>query len=304
MRMWSCVSIRAPALALLLSLAGGCATPWRPHGVALDGERVRLAVLPAQCSVPISKLADIQTVTNDVTASKSETSEQITRSIQVACDHVTTSIRAGLTNTYFFAVVPPQEVADAIATLAPTQSVIRLQTSQAIALGRTLHAPCLLTTEIAGYGRIKRSWMYLLVGSAAVEGIAQGVAAALVVDSVWVGVGLAAEEFLQEAVTWGGGVWLFDRIYTPVILESRLWSAADGTVLWKATTFVSIDRKALKQLPREERARKEVRLRVTADRAVRDMLHDLNKQAFKNVRDLRQPSPDVMATLPELTPSP
>jgi hypothetical protein len=50
-----------------------------------------------------------------------------------------------------------------------------------------------------------------------------------------------------------------------------LISAKDGEDVWSHTTFDSIDRKALKKLPEEERKKKEVQLRVTSEKVVRDL---------------------------------
>lgn len=127
---------------------------------------------------------------------------------------------------------------------------------QVLQLATALDADATLFVTVSGYGKIQRKWFYLLVGSGIVEGVAQGVAVGLVVDNPWVAVAVAAEEVLQETLTWGGGIYLFNRIYTPVILESELMSTADGETIWSDTAFSRVNRDGLKKLPEADRKKR------------------------------------------------
>ena len=85
------------------------------------------------------------------------------------------------------------------------------------------------------------------------------------------------EEIGQEILTWGGGAHLFNEHYSPVILEGRLDSSADGKTLWSDTALASIDKDALKKLPEDQQKKKEVQLKVTSEKAERDLVGALEK---------------------------
>ena len=203
--------------------------------------------------------------------------------MQRAVNEIRCDIEKGLCDSYFFEVIPDDRVSQALGTASLQPCDASLSTNQAIAIGRATGAKTILVTRLSGYGKIKKKWLVLLVGSGLMEGAVQGGVAAYAVGNVWVAVGVAAEEVLQETVTWGGGVWLFNRIYTPVILETELLSTTDGQVIWTDTSMAHINRKALKKLTQEDREKKDIRLQKAAEATVDDMLKSLNKKAFHNV---------------------
>ncbi|MBI3553626.1 MAG: hypothetical protein HY077_14105 [Elusimicrobia bacterium] len=213
---------------LLLALLSGCAT-WEKHGLDLTTEpRLRLAVLPARCSV---KVSDPERVEREITA----------------------MLESKLRKYPWFEVV-----------------------------ASTMDAQAVLAVEVGGYGKIKKKWLVWLIGAGLIEGTAQGVAVAQVAGP-WAAVGIAAEEIVQEALTWGGGAFLFNRIFTPVILDGKLTSVRDGKKAWSDTAFARINRKALKKLPAEQRKDKAVRLRLTAEKAAEELIENLAKAARRNI---------------------
>jgi hypothetical protein len=268
---------------LLLSclVLSGCAT-WSQHGVDVRSQSVRIAVLPVVNAVQIRNLGDIRTLPKDRTSATNE-GELVAEEMRRVTTEIGAGIQDGLLRTNRFVVIPAAEVSAALASLA-IQPSGRLTTNDVRRLAQQLHADVLLSTQVSGYGKIKRKWFLFLIGSGIVEGVVQGAIVYAAVGSEWAGVAIAAEEILQETLTWGGGVYLFDRIFTPVILESELASAADGTIIWNDTAFARINRAGLKKLSESERGKKEVRLRLTAEVAVADLLTDLNKSAAKNAR--------------------
>lgn len=233
-------------------------------------------------AVPIKRLSDIQTVPTDHTVSTND-QKLIQRAMFDAMDRIERRIDCGLDRSYFFKTVPHEEVANTAQRLGIPLDEHPIPLSQLTMLGHSLDADAILIVTLSGYGKLKRKWLYWLIGSGVVEGVVQGVAAAAVVDNVWVAVGVAGEEILQEFLTWGGGAYFFNRIFTPVIIEAELVSTADGKTIWKHTAFARMHRKALKELPEAERGKKEIRLELTAERAIDDLLEDLDKKAFKNI---------------------
>lgn len=263
-------------------LSSGCAT-WSQHGVVLDSRKARIAVLPVQNAIMITRLRDIETVSASAAASTND-GQIIQVEMRNVAERIGTRIEAGLDRSYFFQPIPRDRVSGATQALDIALGGEPLSADQLKKLGHSLEADAVLIVTVSGYGKIKRKWFYWLVGSGLAEGIVQGVAAAAVVDNAWVAVGVAAEEILQEALTWGGGTYLFNRIFTPVIIEAELVSTSDSKTIWSHTALARMNRKALKKLPKSERDKKEVRLRLTAELAVDDLLENLDKKAFKNMK--------------------
>ena len=279
-----CSAAAQVLIVLSLFLAGtGCAT-WAKHGVVLDSKKVRIAVMPVQNTLRIKRLKDIQTVPASAHNSLTNEAVLVSRQMHQATEEIGRYLATNLDRSYFFQVVPPEEVQQALETFGADPAKGTLTTNQIMAIGPRLDAQMILVVKLSGYGRIKKKWMFYLIGSGVVEGTVQGIAAAVVTSSTWAGIGLAAEEILQETLTWGGGTFLFNRIFTPVILDAELASTADGRIIWTDTTFARINSKGLKQLPEAERKMKEIRLRLTADAAAHELVVNLNKKAIQNIQ--------------------
>lgn len=140
----------------------------------------------------------------------------------------------------------------------------------------TQTADAILEPNVAGYGKLKRRWLFWLIGSGVVEGAAEGALLAPVAGP-WAAVGVAAEEAAQETVEWGGGAFAFNRIFTPVIIEARLRSGKDGAEIWTKSVLASRDRKALKAYSQEQRKDRTLRLMLTARKAARELAERLAK---------------------------
>ena len=205
------------------------------------------------------------------------------RSIQSVTEEMTRSLEERLKATEYFDVVPSQEVQQALESLSLRPATTPLTSDQVKTLGKTLHVQAVMITTLSGYGRIKPRWQAYLIGSGVVEGITEGVITARVVHNTWVAVGVGVQEILQEVLTWGGGVFLFDKFFTPVILESEVVSTIDGKPIWQKTAFARINRQGLKAFPKEERGKKELRLRVTAEKAEDELVKSLQKALIKNI---------------------
>lgn len=203
----------------------------------------------------------------------------------MATESITRELENGLRTSYFFEVVDASETRTALEGIGLVSSTAPWTKEQSQAVGKSLHAPLVLAVQLSGYGKIKRKWLFYLIGTGFVEGVVQGVAVGVAAGgNAWVAAGIATEEVLQEALTWGGGAWLFGRIFTPVILEGKLISVADGKTVWHGMAFARRDRKRLKRFSKEERTRKELRLRLTSEKAVAELVRSLKKKAWKNIQ--------------------
>lgn len=262
----------------------GCAT-WSKHGITpRRPEKIRVAVLPVRVAVSIKHLKDIRSVPKSEKPALDE-KDLIQEEIRRAADAVTGDIEAKLNASYFFEVVPDSEVRKALETAGLAASTAAVTAAQAEEIGKAVGAQALLVTQLSGYGAIKKRWLFYLIGSGLAEGLAQGAVLAVAVSSPWVAVGVGAEEAAQETVEWGGGAYLFGKMFSPVILEGQLMSVEDGRVIWSGTELASSNRKAFKALPKDDRVKRELRLRLTAQKAAADFVKSIDKKAWANLKD-------------------
>jgi hypothetical protein len=264
-------------------ISSACAT-WSEHGVVLDSREIRIAVLPVENAVPIKTLDDIQTVPADLKMSAND-GQMVKRAMDDIVRRIESRVETGIDRSNLFQTVPHGKISNTSQILGISLDERPIPINQLTTFGKAVDADAVFIVTLSGYGKIKKKWLYWLIGSGVVEGVVQGVAAASVVDSGWVAFGVAGEEILQEILTWGGGTYLFNRIFTPVIIEGELISCTDGKTIWSHTAFARMHRKALKKLPEAERDRKEVRLELTAEKAIDDLLEDLNKKASRNIKN-------------------
>lgn len=113
--------------------------------------------------------------------------------------------------------------------------------------------------------------------------MSRGVVVAKAVDSTWLGAAVALEEIAQEILVWGGEPYLFDSAYAPVTLEAQLVSTADAKIIWENTVFVSVDKKSIEALPEEDRKKKEIQLRLTSEKAIKELSENLEDVAKRNL---------------------
>ncbi len=273
---------RCSGVMFISFLLAGCVT-WAGHGVtSYPHQKLRIAVLPVQSEVEIKTLKEIETVPESAKEIPDE-GERIRQQMQKVTEDMTRSIETRLNASPYFEVVPHEQVAEALAAQALWPANTPLTAEQIKSLGMTLNARAVLVIRLSGYGRLKRRWVVYLIGTGVVEGVVEGAVVGGATKNIWVGLAVAVEEIGQEILTWGGGSYLFNMYYAPVTIEAQLISTIDGKKVWSHTTFDSIDRKALKKLPEEERKKKEIQLKVTAEKAEKDLVENLEKAAKKNL---------------------
>lgn len=253
-----CLRMLASASVICVT-ATGCAT-W--HGPTLaSGEKLQIAVRPVESDVNIRGLGDIYSLSDNERAAATNRAlvlAEMTRNT----DYLTWYFHRRLGTSPYFAVVP---------------------------FGATNEVQAILVSRIGGYGRIKKRWLVYLIGSGVIEAVVQGVVAAQAVNNTWVGAAVVAEEIAQEVIIWGGGTYVFNRVYSPVILETELVRVSDGKTMWSHTSFIPANKKGLENYPTAERMRKEVRLRVTAEKAVAETVNQLNNTARRHVAKPNEP---------------
>ncbi len=203
--------------------------------------------------------------------------------MQKITENMTRSLEVRLKVSPYFEVIPHEQAAEVLAARGVQPPNAPLTAEQINSLGTALNVRAVLVIRLSGYGRLKRRWVVYLIGTGVVEGVVEGAVVGGAAKNVWVGLAVGLEEIGQEILTWGGGAFLFNMYYAPVTVEGELISTMDGKQVWSHTTFDNIDRKALKKLPKEEQKKKEVQLRVTAEKTEQDLVENLEKAARKNL---------------------
>jgi hypothetical protein len=270
---------------IVVFLLAGCA-PWSSHGVtAYQDREYRIAVLPVRSDIEITSLKGIESIPETSQPVPNEQGRIKERMQEVTAD-ITRYLETRLNKGPYFDVMPHERVAEALQAEGAAQEKSSLNSRQIQDLGKALSIQAVLTVRLSGYGRLKKRWVAYLIGTGVIEGVVEGVIAGGALRNQWIGLAVAAEEIGQEILTWGGGSYLFNMYYAPVTLEGELISTDDGKQVWSDTAFDSIDRKALKKLPEEEQKKKEVQLRVTAEKAEKDLADSLEKAAKKNLGKL------------------
>ncbi len=273
---------RFTGVMVLSFILSGCAT-WAGHGITTyPHEKLRIAVLPVINEVEITKIKDIETVPEPEKEISNE-KVRIKQQMEKVTEDMIRSIETRLNASPYFEVVPHEQVAEALTTKVAQPVNAPLTAEQIKSIGMALNAHALLIIRLSGYGHLKRRWVVYLIGTGVVEGVVEGAVVGGATANPWVGTAVALEEIGQEVLTWGGGAYLFNMYYAPITIESELISTVDGKHVWSHTTFDSIDRKALKKLSEEEKKKKEVQLKVTAEKAEKDLVENLEKTAKKHL---------------------
>jgi len=265
--------VRLAACSAVMALAvTGCAT-WRRHGVAASEQgRYRIVVLPIWTTLPEEKSA----TTDHEPAAGPVKEGSGAGDLRAVIAHLDDYLEQALAQSTHVLVVPYTPPEGMVFPAEPTVTDLAH-------LNLPPYVQSVLVVRLSGYGKLKRKWIAFLIGTGVVEGVVQGVVVAEAASNPWLGGAVALEEIGQEVLVWGGGSYLFDRAYAPVTLEAELISVADGSVVWDDTVFVSIDKDAIKKLPEEERQNRDIQLRLTAEKAVRELSADLEKAAVRNL---------------------
>ncbi|MBI3553627.1 MAG: hypothetical protein HY077_14110 [Elusimicrobia bacterium] len=240
--------LRRLSLLLLLAPLCACAT-WGKHGVDLKtAPRLRIALLPIRCS---AKMKDPVRVAGELAAALSDD-------------------------------LRDRPEFDLVATVL-TASTSPLTAAELQALGKQFGAQALLEVDVGGYGKIKTTTLLAHLGPSALKGTVEG---ALVVGPAGpiAGALVLTYSILEGAVLWTSGTFLFNRIYTPVILDGRLYSAVDGRKIWSDAAMALINSEALKQLPTDKQHDKEARLSLAAEKAAAKLVSELTEETRRNLR--------------------
>jgi hypothetical protein len=276
----------ATIILLLTLLCPLCRGDWKEHGIIFSPQaKIRIAVLPVRADVKIKKLKSIRDMNEyEIGALEADPKTEavlVSSEISRAAGEITAYAESRLGASRYFEVVPGSSTAEALMSLGAPETGFLTDSARIRKLGELLSVQAVLDIKLSGYGRIKKKWQVILLGIGVGEGIVFGAEIQLVTRSRELAMAGAAEEIIQEMLEFGIGIGVFNKLFTPVILESRMISVSDGKELWGKTAFNTVDRKTLKKFPEKERKSKELRLRITWKESVDKIIGNLEKKAAK-----------------------
>lgn len=276
--------VRALAILSVLSLSSGCAT-WARNGVeeGADG-RYGIAMPPVLVTADVDNAKQIMSGT----ISSHDEKSAIQRSMRDMQVRLTKYVRYRLADTKHLRIVPINT--SEFPSAPDAQGVYHFSPEQ-LDLYRKANVQAVLQVKLAGYGKLKKQWVTLLIGSGVVEGLVQGVAAAKLLNNTTAGLAVGLEEISQEVLTWGGGSYLFDSYFSPVTLRADLISVKNGKLIWSDTVFESANKDGLAYYPKAQREDRALQLWVTTEKGVEelkselsDVVQDNDKSESKSVR--------------------
>lgn len=94
-------------------------------------------------------------------------------------------------------------------------------------------APYVVRTEMIAYGRLKRSWLGVLLAQSLAAGIAHGVVAKAATGKTSTAWLVGGGEFALETATWVGGAYFGAKAFDPVIARVTVTRASDGKTIAK-----------------------------------------------------------------------
>lgn len=266
-----------PLIFIILILVS-CST-WREHGIYFhEGKKIKLVIFPVECTVDIKNLKSIQTIQKNKIPIESE-KEKIQILISETIQEMTSSLRKNLKDSNIFEVAQEDNVLNLLQKFGFSNSIRNISKDQIMAIGNHFNADAILFVQMSGYGKIKKKWQLYLIGSGMVEALVQGVAMYKISKNRWAGIALGVEEIAQELLTWVGGIALFNKFFTPVILEAKLYSTFDGLPFWSKTIISLGKKKDFKNLPKDEQKLKENRLQIVREKAIKELIKDMEKKA-------------------------
>jgi hypothetical protein len=149
----------------------------------------------------------------------------------------------------------------------------------------SVEAPLRLELTYTSLGEVRTK--YILYGIA--SGVGWGLATGWLAHNPKLAVGLGTYELFEETAFWVAGAGLFGSYSAPVVLEAKVFQNAEKKPMWEETYYVLNARKKLKTLPPELRAKREVQIHCSMERALEKLFSDLDAMASPNTTQAKAP---------------
>ena len=140
-----------------------------------------------------------------------------------------------------------------------------------------------LVVNLSGYGSIKPRWKNILIGTGAVEALAQGTIVDSVTQNPWFGIAASTEEMTSEYLAWNGVDWLLGKTYAPVTLEGKLTYSKNKKAIWKNSYFVTENDDEISKLSDKVKSDKSPQLKANLHEAERKLLSSFNFYITKQI---------------------
>jgi len=140
-----------------------------------------------------------------------------------------------------------------------------------------------LVVNLSGYGSIKPRWKKILIGTGAVEALAQGIVVGSVTQNPWFGIAASTEEMTSEYLTWNGVDWLLGETFAPVTLEGKMTYQKNKKAIWENSYFVTENDDELAKLGTKEKSDKSLQLKASLHEAESKLLSALNSYMTKQI---------------------
>ena len=277
---------------LLCGILGGCA--WfqtRPQQEIPLEERPYVAVLPIGIEVEITQLSSIKTVEEDL--SPKDEARQLADALQEIRMEARRLLQSRLAAGQQFRFVPDEQVATAVTQLELKPGVVPT-TDQLADLRAQLGADLVIVGNILDYGKIR--WQYWVPGlvvsmlaETLIVGAATGFNPAFMAAT-------AGSELLTDVPFWWGGAYIGGWAFRPVRVEASAFDPFDGAVVWDETEAAVYLWGRLKEVPEEERKKKEVQLGLNLKKAMEDIGDSLNDAGLtiSVLRNRRSPDQQIV----------
>ncbi len=257
---------------LSLNLAGCGSSKSEVKPAPPPTDRAKVAVLPFTMGIEITSLSSIQSVNGDI--EPEEEPRLVAQAVTQVRDDARRLMYARLAGTRIYALISLEETDRVLGELG-VATTEPFSPEQLNLLRVRLGADLLVTGTVQDYGKVR--WQWLAGGMFADmtwESVALGLATAWNPAAILGNVGF---ELLTSTPLWFGGGYLFGVAFRPVRVEASAIDPVDGAVVWHETEIAIYMRGRLKEVPEEDRKKKEVQLRLnlaTAMEGLGDSLLD------------------------------
>jgi hypothetical protein len=193
-----------------------------------------------------------------------------------------------------FELIPFEETDRALDELGMTTTET-LTPEQLSRLRTRLGADLLVTGSVLDYGKVR--WQWLAAGMA---GDITWESAVIGAATAWNPIALLANlgfELLTSTPVWFGGGYLFGVSFRPVRAEARAVETVEGEEVWSDMEVAIYARKALKEVPEQERRKKEVQLGINLKRAMEGLADSLLEEGLTKTElaERRRPVSDLVS---------
>lgn len=167
---------------------------------------------------------------------------------------------------------------------------------QLAALRASLGTELLVGGIVQDFGKVRWQWLAAgMVGDMTWESIALGLATSWNPAAIFGNIGF---ELLTSTPVWFGGGYLFGVAFSPVRVDAWAQDTVTGRELWSAQEITLYLWKELKNVPEEDRKKKEIRLWLNLKKAVEELSESLldERLTLPEIRERRRPlTPDLNA---------